>query len=209
MAGLIGIPYHISTLMEFTLSLCTLNTHGSKIGTLRASALHLARESFAERCMRENAEYLCFIDTDMEFPSNLIDQLLSHNLPIVSAMCFKKNAPFAPAFFSKLWFDEKKIMKAQIYDFNEVPKQLFEVEGVGMAAIIIRREVFENTPRPWFAPYPYAGEDVSFCMRARNAGYKIYIDPSMIIEHCGIQAADAYSYLEHKKKIEEFVGGSV
>lgn len=208
MPGLIGIPNTGYVLTEFMQSMLGLITCGSQFGFLRASALHLAREWFAEDCLRKGADYICFIDTDMVVPPILIEQLLSHNLPIVSAMCFRKTEPYSPAFFEKCWF-EKGIMKATGYQLDTIPDKLFEVAGVGMAAIIIRREVFENTPRPWFAPYPYAGEDVSFCMRAREAGYKIYIDPSMIIGHIGQNVGDIFAYLKHKREQENLAGGSV
>ena len=53
-----------------------------------------------------------------------------------------------------------------------------------MACTLIKREVLENMPQPWFFP-TNNGEDLSFCKRATDAGYKIYCDTELICGHVG------------------------
>lgn len=72
-----------------------------------------------------------------------------------------------------------------------------EVMGVGFGFVCIKNGVFENMQRPWFADQffkcedastgktvyvPY-GEDYSWCISARNSGFKVYIDPLTKVTH--------------------------
>jgi hypothetical protein len=69
----------------------------------------------------------------------------------------------------------------------------FEVLAVGFGFVAMKSGVFENIKRPWFlvekikwpsVPFETnVGEDYSWCMRARNAGYKIWADPTITVLH--------------------------
>jgi GT2 family glycosyltransferase len=67
----------------------------------------------------------------------------------------------------------------------DYPKGLIEIQGVGMACTLIKRKVLETVQKPYFFPEPNIGEDLSFCIRAREAGYKIYCDTNLICGHVG------------------------
>jgi hypothetical protein len=66
-----------------------------------------------------------------------------------------------------------------------------EVTAVGFGAVMIRREVFEKTGRPWFdagwGANGVCGEDVYFCVKAGSEGFQTYVDHelSMHIRHIG------------------------
>ena len=69
---------------------------------------------------------------------------------------------------------------------------LEEVTAIGCGVMLVKREVFENTPRPWFwfEQIPggkLLGEDVYFCVKAQDAGYKTYLDHNLsnAIGHVG------------------------
>lgn len=208
MGGLIGIPNTDHMHIKAVESLLELDKAGASVAFIRGSALNLSREYIAEQVVKNNFEFLCFIDTDMVVPPNMLKQLLSHDLPFVSAMAFRKTEPFQPAFYEKCWV-EKNVMKGQLYNLITIPENLFEVEAVGAACCVIRRDVFEKTERPWFAPYYYAGEDVSFCIRVRKAGFKIFVDPSLMVGHIGFNPVDVFTYLKFKQDNEELAGGKV
>lgn len=69
----------------------------------------------------------------------------------------------------------------------------FEVDGVGFAFLAVRQGVFENMQRPWFkirhvsietTDFPVnLGEDYSWCMGAKEAGFKIWLHPLSRVEH--------------------------
>ena len=39
--------------------------------------------------------------------------------------------------------------------------------------------------RTWFDPMEGVGEDLAFCLRARELGYKIWCDPTISLGHVG------------------------
>jgi hypothetical protein len=75
----------------------------------------------------------------------------------------------------------------------------FKVAGVGFGFLAVKSGVFENMPRPWFGPVPVpnyneetgertedfilVGEDLSWCTKAINSGFDIWVDPLVRVIH--------------------------
>lgn len=69
----------------------------------------------------------------------------------------------------------------------------FTVDYVGFGWVLIQKGVFESMTYPWFGPklqvfengavQDFCGEDVSFCLDAKNLGYKIWVDPRIRVGH--------------------------
>jgi hypothetical protein len=79
-------------------------------------------------------------------------------------------------------------------DIEAKKGQLFKADYTGMGFLLVKRGVFESFSYPWFHPrllkwknhpnwaeFPY--DDVEFCMRARENGYDIFIDPGVRLGH--------------------------
>jgi GT2 family glycosyltransferase len=68
-----------------------------------------------------------------------------------------------------------------------------EVWGIGFGFVLMKHGVFEKMDRPWFEiekiRWPEhsfdtnVGEDYSWCMRARRAGFKVMVDPKVKVGH--------------------------
>lgn len=112
-----------------------------------------------------------------------------------------------PADFMKLYMAEEDIVSG-VYssdrgvlmytpsDYVHLTKtEKIEITHAGFGFIAMKQGVFESLPRPWFeivffeaeangskhlVPY---GEDYSWCEKARKHGYKIYLDPTIIVTH--------------------------
>ena len=168
----------------------TLNTNDAI--SLKISRGTLIANQRAELCldaMREKCTHVLFIDSDMRFPHDMIERLLQHDLDIVATNCARRRMPTGPT--------------AQIYKENgerelvyTMPEStgLQEVGSVGMGVMLIKANVFAKLAEPWFeTPWRhdkrgYIGEDVFFCKKARDAGFKIWIDHdvSKEIGHIGM-----------------------
>lgn len=150
-----------------------------------SSVIHSIREQLADIAVKDNFDYIMFIDSDMVFEPDIIDRLMAHDKDIVSAMAFKRKAPFQPCFYSKCRYDienhDFEIQSPVEWTENE----LLEIEGVGMACCLIKTKVLKETPKPWFFPFEEFGEDLSFCIRARSQGFKIFLDTSIQVGHLG------------------------
>lgn len=73
------------------------------------------------------------------------------------------------------------------------PEKIF---GAGMGFMAVKSGVFESLSRPWFQSptvtvdhegkdytFPIMGEDLSFCYRAAEAGFEVWFDPSIKLQH--------------------------
>ena len=129
-------------------------------------------------------KYVLFIDSDMRFPVDLVDRLLAHDLPIVAANCRQRT--------QKGW----TARKGDDFVSSENKTGLEEVDTVGTGVMLIKDEVFWRMGvdgGPWFfSPWDtqekkMIGEDVYFCVKAKEAGFKIMVDHdlSQDIKHVG------------------------
>ena len=131
---------------------------------------------------------MIWIDSDISWSVEDFVKLYESKFDIVSGIYFNEEG--VPLFtFEKndIYFDHTKLK------YKEYP---FEVFGVGFGFVAVKSGIFEVIPRPWFETefqkitnedgremfIPW-GEDYSWCIKAKNAGYKIYLDPSIRVGH--------------------------
>jgi hypothetical protein len=99
------------------------------------------------------------------------------------------------------WLDENDfrnnggVMNHEMVDTISKRKKPFTVDYTGFGWVLIKNGVFENEEMkyPWFAPkmqvfesgavQDMCGEDVSFCLDAKEAGYEIWCDPRIRVGH--------------------------
>jgi hypothetical protein len=61
---------------------------------------------------------------------------------------------------------------------------MVQVDATGGAFVMIRRHVFEALAEPWFVrDAAKRGEDFDFFQKARRAGFRLWIDRSVIVKH--------------------------
>lgn len=139
---------------------------------MQGTLIQNQRAELALDAMREGCSHILFIDSDMTFPQNMIQRLLAHDLDIVATNCARRRMPTGPT---------AKIGNKLIYSTLE-DHGLQEVDTIGMGVMMIKADVFRKMVEPWFeTPWRndkrgYIGEDVFFCLKAKEIGYKIYID---------------------------------
>jgi hypothetical protein len=155
----------------------TLNTEDAiSLKLMQGTIIQNQRADLCLDAMKEGCTHILFIDSDMTFPQDMVQRLLKHDKEIVAANCARRRMPTGPT--------------AQNYDENgkRIPVYtmpdstgLEEVGSIGTGIMLIKREVFEGMSEPWFdMPWQttrgYMGEDVFFCKKAQELGYKVYID---------------------------------
>jgi len=147
--------------------------------------------------IKGNFDALLFLDDDMIFPADVADRLADLDVPIASAMCFKRVPPYTPCVYPSLKLNGPGLAM-EVLEFDKLPKEPFDVDGAGAACMLIRREVFENVKPPHFLPLPLSGEDLAFCIRANQAGYRVRIDPRIRVGHLETRPIYAEHYITYK-----------
>lgn len=202
MKGLIGIPTAGDMPREFVACMMRLKVpEGTIVNYMSRATIHVARETLVMDMQKGGFDWLFMIDDDMTFPPDVLLRLLSLNVPVASAMCFKRVPPYTPCFYKRLEPTDRGI-ELEPFEFEERPTEPFAAEGAGAACMLIRREVFDKIQYPWFLPLPFAGEDICFCKRLKDAGIPLIIDPAPEIGHLETRAVGCAEYLEWKSRME-------
>lgn len=168
-------------------------------GTVSGTNVFAARKKLVEDMM---GEYLLFIDSDMIFNRAMIERLLEADADIIGGVCVQKTPPHYPTIKMK---NEEGFYKP----VEEVPvNQIIEVDGMGLAFCLIKKKVFSMTKQPWFTPIPRkddaVAEDLAFCERAKEAGFKILVDTAVQPGHLGKQVFSLETYNTYKEAYEQY-----
>lgn len=201
---LIAVPCmdHVPT--PFCQSLALIQKIGDCTLMMQSGSLvYASRDTLATLAVTKEFDYVLWLDSDMVFkPDTLIrmmDTLQKNELDILTGLCFRRVPPYTPTLFDKLEMDGKNCIHTE---FDEIPEELFEVGGCGFAAVLMKTDVFLDVSAKFgamFTPIGSNGEDASFCMRARECGYKIYCDPKIVIGHVGNIVVDDVFYKATRK----------
>jgi len=190
MKTLIAIPCMDQVPALFAQSLSTMRMVGEcQIAFQIGSLIYTSRDDLARYAMKEGFDYVLWLDSDMVFPEDFHERmfktLTENNLDILSGIYYKRKPPYSPVIFDKMQ------LKGKIWDYSwleDVPDSLFEVGACGFGCVLLKTEVLMSVQLKHgylFHPMQNGGEDVAFCVRARDCGYKIMCDPSIVCGHVG------------------------
>lgn len=142
------------------------------------------RNQLVDIAINEDYTHILFIDSDMQFNPDTLDKMLEHNTDIIGLLCHQRKLPPVAVFMP---LEQEGNTKDEVVDFV-LPKELFEVLWVGTGILLIKVDVFKKLEKPFFE-FGYdgrrIGEDVYFCRKAREAGFKIMVDPTLATRHIG------------------------
>lgn len=130
-----------------------------------------ARNEIVKAFLKTDCEYLFFVDSDTGVPMGGLAELVGHEKDIISGLYFGRFAPFNPVMKRK---QPETLTYEPIHDY---PEGLIECDLVGGGCLLVHRRVFETLKEPWyFCPRVDFSEDAYFCMKAQEAGFRIYAD---------------------------------
>jgi FkbM family methyltransferase len=131
----------------------------------------------------QHYDYLFSIDSDIVMPRDTLTKFLKHDKDIVTGMYIQR-IPGTHAL--------------ELYGFNgripyEVIKNqgLVEIDGCGFGCVLVKSEVFKKVGYPQFVYHSAIdhkdtiSEDTDFCRKARENGFKIFVDTSVKCGHKG------------------------
>ena len=139
----------------------------------------------AQRCLDDGFDYLWLMGDDHSFGPDLLEKLLvsaqAFDLPILVPLCSARRAPFALVDYGRnpdpIGPDYLSVSLA------EVPAEgIIELDAAGSAGMLIRHDVLDVVRQPWFENSPRS-EDILFCEKAVDAGFKIHADLSCRLGH--------------------------
>jgi len=152
-----------------------------------------ARNNIVEYFLKGKHTHLIWIDDDMVWDPPAIEVMLNHDVPVCSAIVTRRHPPYAPTIYTITDEGDNKLTTRRI-PFGVYPLDktfYFPNSGIGTAFMLVKREILEIMPPPYFASPPTGhgtirGEDFYFCMRMAAMGYKILYDPTLPVYHMGV-----------------------
>jgi hypothetical protein len=131
-----------------------------------------------------------WIDSDIEWTIEDFMALFNSGLNIVSGLYVLDPAGSVAVNYPNNRGVPTRVNKVEFLLHDEP----VEVGGVGFGFVCMKYGVFESIPRPWFLIGKVqwsedsemrvnVGEDYSWCGKAQQSGYKIYVDPNVKVRH--------------------------
>lgn len=172
--------------------------------------VHTARNKIVEDALKYDTEYLLFLDDDTLPTKDLLQKLFAADKDIIGPIVHRRKPPYAPCVFKGKHKGLSKYYKAVMCGVQEV-------DVIGMAATLIRTDVFrkilkdcpENDNRRkadvfmWYY-FTHKGEDFNFCEEARKSGFKIWCDTDITLNHMDeANVINRDTYMSYLSALEE------
>lgn len=204
----IGLPMLFPFIpMKFFNSYQMLNKPDNHVTiSMAGSITSIARNNICDIAEKQQCTHIMFLDTDMTFPPDTIQKLLAHDLDIVGGLYFERYEPYKPAVFWKHPDGDYALP-------HDIPYgQLLECDALATGCMLIKMDVFKRLTKPWFeyrvAEYgskkeiKFFSEDIVFCERVKELGYKIFVDTSIECGHLLNDVEVNRAWWESQPKVE-------
>lgn len=148
-----------------------------RVLTCKGLPIHIARNILANNALQDDAvTHMLWLDSDIipESPGDINEML--HRLMLCDASIASGvyRARQKHGFNYAMWkngHEDGKFIPVIEWTGNWI-----EVTVIGMGICLMKREVFETVPPPWFEWYNEApSEDFNACLKFAKAGYKIMV----------------------------------
>ena len=192
---LIAVPCMDQLPAQFAHSLATLTSYGIEDTKIAiwfnlGSLIYTSRDQIAKKALLDEADLVMWFDSDMVFNPDTLKKMLEHidnGADIVTGVYYRRTPPYTPVIFDKMELNEDGTA-FEFNEYKEIPSEPFEVGACGFGCVLMKAEIFVSVFAKFgqmFTPIANCGEDIAFCWRARQCGYKILADPSIGLGHVG------------------------
>lgn len=153
------------------------------------------RNLLVDYSVKNNYEYTFCVDSDISFDPDTLVKMLNHNVDMVSGVYRQR----LPNNIVEIYDYQLKNMPIE----NVMSSNFHEIGACGFGCVLINNRIIKGMEYPHFV-YMSAldhkdtfSEDIYFCKKAREKGYKIYVDSTIICGHIGsynYSISDIYSF---------------
>jgi glycosyltransferase involved in cell wall biosynthesis len=133
-------------------------------------------------------DYLFSVDSDIAFTPDTLKKLLAHDRDVVSGMYIQRN----PSRHTLEIYEPNEYGGVSNIPYERLKgRGLTEIAGCGFGCVLVKAEVMRSIGYPQFKYYSAIdhahtiSEDVDFCKKARDKGFKLWVDPSIQCRHIG------------------------
>jgi len=141
-------------------------------------------------------DYQLWIDSDIVFNTEAFYRLIAMDKDIAAGWYMTEDGRTTSVAH---WLEEDDfaknggVMNHETGETMSKRRKPFTVDYTGFGWVLIKKGVFETLEYPWFGPklqvfesgevQDFCGEDVSFCLDAKEKGYEIWCNPIIRVGH--------------------------
>tara|TARA_B100000902_G_C27086831_1_gene801775 strand:+ start:102 stop:677 length:576 start_codon:yes stop_codon:yes gene_type:complete len=126
--------------------------------------------------------HVMWIDSDIDFTPDDFFRLESHNKPVISGVYKMLDNNYSCQVNGE-WMDDK----LRTSNINCCAPSLIEADFCGMGWMLTQIEVYKKLKHPYFDMSTKKHEDELFCKKLQKHGYKVNVDPSILVGHEKLQ----------------------
>lgn len=155
-----------------------------KTEILTGTLVYIARDKLACKAINEGFTHVLWFDADMLFTPNTFNDLYEAGKDFVAGVFHSRRPGYVSCIFKNL----DTLRTLERYKDGQYPRDTFEIAGCGFGCVLISVEVLKAVQQHFktcFLPMADWGEDLAFCKRARELGFKIYCEPTVRVGHIG------------------------
>ena len=193
MKTLIAVPAMGWVYTEFLQALLELDKPDAHISIQKNSLIYDSRNNLAWAAVSRGYDRVLWLDSDMSFDPDLLTQLNAdmdeNGLDYVCGVFTQRNEKRMPCIYYNIhWENTGTKLITSATPVQDVPAGLFEIAGSGFGAVLTKTAMLKAVGEEYglpFMPMPGLGEDLAFCWRAKQLGYKMYCDGRIDVGHIG------------------------
>ena len=143
--------------------------------------VYMARDRLAGKAVNQKFSHVLWLDSDMVFEPEVVEDLQFCGKDFVTGIAHGRRKPFVSCLFKSI-----DLANLELWQLKDYPNEPFQVAGCGMACCLINTDIIKAVMinhGTAFNPIPQYGEDLSFCKRATDMGFKIYAEPAVRLGH--------------------------
>ena len=195
MKTLIAVPCFDMVNVDFVRSFLNIRKTDDVTYTyVQGTLIYEGRNLIAQNAIKYGFDRVMWLDSDMVVPEDALERLsaeMDTGKDFVSALYFKRKPPINPVVCDQVYWrvlDDGSV-ETCAKSFTDYPKDsVFEIQGAGfgccMTSAKLLKAVVDRYGSP-FTPMLGIGEDIAFCWRASQLGFKLYCDSRIKCGHIG------------------------
>lgn len=198
---LIAVPTYESISTETYESLW--HVHGNSGANVEFTAIKgydcaRARNEAVKKFLKKDYDYLMMVDSDIILPDefktnpNYIDYLITVTdiYDVILGWYPRKNEPTKTEIFMLGYNGYPAASRWNCSELRRWPKEIIKIKGGGFGCAFIPRYVFDRVDFPYFKydlrdDNTYISEDLYFCNKVRDAGFRICTVKTLACDHVG------------------------
>ena len=198
---LIAVPCFDMVHTDFFESFVKLRKpEGTSFTVVKNTLIHDARNIIAGNAIQAGFDRVMWVDSDMVLPQDALEILsadMDNGIDFVTGVYYTRRPPnIKPVLYNVLRWELKEdgTLDSEAQNMFDYPQNaVFEIAAAGFGCVLTSVDLLKRVGDKFgspFTPLEGMGEDMSFCLRAMQAGARLFCDSRIQCGHIGQMCYD-------------------